>query len=255
MAKWILINEVIVGGAGVGQQGVVAADRLAPGTTIDDANTPTAPIVAAGGLLWPATDTVVAAAAVTAVALATRGQGQSAKLSDLLLAAAFYSLAGGSTGALLGESGVSGPVLGPLAAAVAAAIAAGPGVVQKRTVSVGFATFASTAAKTLAVDIGAALPANARILSRELRIATEFTGGGESAVTCSVGITTATTAIVNAQDVLGTSGDIAGTSGTDPQPLYASASQLLATYTSTTNNLEDLTAGAMVIDVLFVVLP
>ena len=122
MAKWILLNEVIVSGPGAG----VAAIRHFPGETIDDTQTPTAPIVAGGGILWPSTDPVVAAAQVIANFLKSRGQGQTPKLSETLLASVLYSLSGGS----------GGPALGPAALVNGLSL---PGLVQKRTATIAFA--------------------------------------------------------------------------------------------------------------------
>lgn len=236
MAKWILLNEVLLGGSSPG----IAALKHFPGETIDDTLVPTAPIVAGGGVLWPATDTVVAAAAATATVLRLRGQGQSAGLSSLLLAAAACSTLGGSGGPVLGQGGES---------------SVGAGVIQKRTITLTPASFAGVAADTATLNIGAILPANARIISREVRIATELTGGGVASVTASVGVAGATTEIVNAQDVFGTSGNVPGTAGANPNPLYATASQLIVTITSTSANLDLLTAGSVTIDVMFTVLP
>jgi hypothetical protein len=248
MATWYLLNEVIIGANPAG-----AVIKHFPGEFVDDTKVSTANIVAAGGILWPATDPIVAAAAaLTNGLLKLRGQGQSAKLSEQLLASALYSLMGGPNGQLLGPA---------VAAGVAGQIG---GLVQKASLNLGFAAINGVAGTSTTVNVVAggppattpALPANSRIIGREIRIATAFSGGAISAMTLSLGITGTTTQIVNAQTVFtGTTGNLAGTSGTDPQPFYAASTQLIATITSTGANLTALTAGALVLDVLYVVLP
>lgn len=81
MAKWILLNEVFVG-----------VTRFFPGTIIDDAVQPLAPIQAVGGQFWPGSDPVVLAAAQLAQQLKARGQGQASPLSDMVHAGALASL-------------------------------------------------------------------------------------------------------------------------------------------------------------------
>jgi hypothetical protein len=248
LATWYLLNEVIIGAQPAG-----ATVKHFPGEFIDDTKISTAGIVAAGGILWPATDPIVsAAAALTNGLLKLRGQGQSPKLSDQLLASALYSLLGGPAGQALGPAvaaGTSGQI---------------GGLVQKATLALNFNTTGMVVAATTAtINVAAAgppatapaLPANSRILAREIRVATAFTGGAISAMTLSLGITGLTTQIVNAQSVFTAVGNVAGTSGTDPQPFYSTSSQLLATVTSTGANLNALTAGALVVDTLYTVLP
>lgn len=235
MAKWILLNKVIVGGPGFGP-----ATHLTPGTTIDDTQQSTSLIATAGGILWPATDPVMVAVAANANAQKLRGQATDAELAALLLSGAFYALSGGSSGALLGPTGAEGDPTAPFV-----------GVIQKRSATIGFAQFAAAVTNTF--NIGAILPANAVIVSREVRVATEFTGGGLSSMTLSLGIATRTTDIVNAQDVYGTQGNLPGTTGIDPNALYATASQLIATFTGSAADAP--TAGSLVADVRFCVLP
>ncbi len=245
MAQWYLLNEVIVGAQPGAGGGVV---KHFPGEFIDDGKIATAPIIAGGGILWPAADPIIAGAcAITNNLLKLRGQGQSAKLSDQLLAAALYSLAGGNGGQLQGPAYAGAGQLF--------------GAVQKASLTLGFATIGGVASTTTTVNVVApggatpALPANARILARELRCPTAFTGGAISAMTLSLGVAGSTTQIINAQSIFTAVGSLQGTTGADPTPFYAASSQLIATITSTSANLTALTTGALVLDVLFTVLP
>jgi hypothetical protein len=240
MAKWILLNEVLVGSQPPLPPG--SNQRHFPGETINDAYQSTAQITAAGGILWPATDPVVAAIAALAVnGLKLRGQGSSPKLSNQLLAGALYSLLGGS----------NGPALGPAAANGAA------GVVQKASLVLGFAQ-CTAAALTQTFDVGAVLPADSRIIAAEMRIATDFSGGSVASATLSVGITGRTTDIFDAVNVftgatlLNVPSTAPTVGGVDPFAYYASASQLIATLTTTTADVNALTAGALTVDVLYV---
>jgi hypothetical protein len=237
MAKWILLNEVLLGAQPGG-----SVQKLFPGETINDAMVSTAQIVAGGGILWPATDPVVAAAAASAMGLLKqRGQGQSPKLSNALLAAALYSILGGQ----------DGPALGP-------AYSGGVGgIAQKVSLALGFAQ-CTAAALTQTFNIGAALPADSRIVSANLRIATDFSGGSVASATLSVGVAGSTTDIFNAANiftgatVLNVSSTDATGGGVNPQAYYAASSQLVATLTTTVADVNALTAGALVVDVLYV---
>jgi hypothetical protein len=246
MSTWYLLNETIVDGAQ--GQGPV---RFFPGQYIDDTQIPTAGILAAGGILWPSSDTVVAAAAALVMTLKNRGQGQSAKLSDMMFASAFYSLAGGSGGALEGPSGVSGSAFGPIAATVATAI-------SKKELTLGFAQL-TTVGLSQSFNVGTALPANSRILSTECRLTSAFSGGAIASMKMNVGISGRTTDIFDALDILTSAGNFsstqASTGGVDPFAFYASSSQLVATVTATGADVNAATAGALVLDVLYTVLP
>ena len=94
MALWILLNNVTVGSqnpaAGISQTQVKYA-----GETINDAVTTLAPIQAAGGVLWPASDPIVAAAALNVITTYKR-RGQTVDMNTmpaLMLAAALASIA------------------------------------------------------------------------------------------------------------------------------------------------------------------
>jgi len=228
VASWIILNKITLGAQAGG-----AAVKFFPGQVINDAIQATSPLVAAGAILWPMSDPVMSAAQALVQALKLRGQLTDAEASAQLHSAALFSMGGGVGGGLLGPTPASG--VSPF------------GLVGLRSATIGFAQFAAAVTNTF--NIGAILPANSRILKRELRIATEFTGGGLSSMTLSVGIAARTTDIVNAQDVYGTSGNIDGAAGTDTGALYATASQLIATFTGSAADAP--TAGSVVIDVLY----
>lgn len=143
-----------------------------------------------------------------------------------------------------------------LDAADAAILALQGGAIQKRTVTVGHADLTDAVnGHAQVVNIGAVLPANARILGRELSGLTEFSGGSVSSCTVSIGGTDAD-AIVAAQDIFTGAGVVAkqGTSGVNPNGNLG-GQQLTATFTPDGGHaLEALTAGAITITVLFAVL-
>lgn len=142
-----------------------------------------------------------------------------------------------------------GPLAGQLAKAQALAAASLP--VQKRTVRIQHSDL-TDADGSQTINIGAALPANARVVSREIRLATAFSGGGAGAVTVAIGGTDAD-GIVSATSVFtGAPAAQAGTSGINPEGKLG-GEQLTATVAADVN-VADLTAGDMTIDVLFVVL-
>jgi len=130
------------------------------------------------------------------------------------------------------------------------------GALQKRTVTVTHAELTSeVAGEAQAIDIGAVLPANARILGRELSGLTEFSGGDVASCTLDIGGTDAD-AIVAAQNVFAGAGvvDKQGTSGVNPNGNLG-GQQLKATFTPDgAHALAALDAGAVTITVLFSVL-
>lgn len=149
-----------------------------------------------------------------------------------------------------------GPHVVPIAEAVALAEA---GVaLQKRTLTVGHADLTDAVnGEAQSINIGAALPANARILGVDLRLATPFTGGGAATVVLDIGTAGDKDAIVAAADVKSAAVD--GEASTRPAGIapnkLLSAAQLLATFTPDgAHTLDGLTAGSVVIDVLFAAL-
>jgi hypothetical protein len=107
------------------------------------------------------------------------------------------------------------------------------------------------------INVGTALPTGAHVLNAELYLTTQFTGGSASAVTLSVGISGATTSLINAFDAFGSTASayyLAGAStAARPRGNY-SASQIIATFTPDAGHtLAGLTAGSVTIDVLYAV--
>lgn len=138
-----------------------------------------------------------------------------------------------------------------------AAVDAADAVVEKRTVTVGHADL-TDADTSQTVNIGAVLPANARILGVSVHTVTAFSGGSVSALALDIGTSGDVDAIVDgaALHSAAVDGQVATLpSGIAPNKLFASAgAQLIATFVSTGDNLVNLTAGACTIDVLYTVL-
>lgn len=148
------------------------------------------------------------------------------------------------------------PAVAKLAAAMALADA---GItLQKRSVTVGHADL-TDADTSQTINIGATLPANARIVGASIHTCTAFSGGSVSALVVDIGTSGDVDAIVDGADLMSTVQDGQAASrplGIAPNKLFAAAgAQLIATFTSTTDNLVNLTAGTCTIDVLFSVLP
>jgi hypothetical protein len=128
--------------------------------------------------------------------------------------------------------------------------------VQMRTVTVGFAQFAGLGVADVATfNLGAALPAGARIVGHEIVALTPFNdGGGNPDVTVQIGDTSAVDSIVTALNVAHDGSAGAGTSGAAGYPMAAISGT--ATLKFTTNNaahMVGLDAGAVTANILFVV--
>jgi hypothetical protein len=129
------------------------------------------------------------------------------------------------------------------------------GALQKRTVTVTHADLTDAVnGEAQIIAVGAVLPANARIIGRELSGLTEFSGGSVSACTLSVGGTD-DDAIVAAQSVFTGAGIVekCGASGVNPNGNLG-GQQLNATFKPDAGHaLLALTAGAVTITVFFAV--
>lgn len=140
-------------------------------------------------------------------------------------------------------------------AAVKATADAGIGAV-KRTVTIGHGNL-TDADGSQTINIGAVLPANARILSVDMHTFTPFSGGGAGAVTVDVGTSGDADALVDGADLFAAAvdgGPSTMPAGIRPNKLFASAgAQLIATVAADVN-VADLDAGAVTIDVLYCVL-
>lgn len=149
---------------------------------------------------------------------------------------------------------LTGPYWSKLAQAVALADA---GIsLQKRTVTVGHADL-TDADTSQDINIGAALPDNARIIGVSIHTVTAFSGGTVSALALDIGSSGDIDALVDGADLFAAAVDGQAATrplGIAPNKLFATATQLVARFVSTGDNLVNLTAGACTIDVLFAVL-
>src|SRR5271166_6442941 len=93
MATWYLLNNVTLQSTVVP---VGIGSVLLAGTEVDDTKTPLAPIQAAGGVLWPSADPVVAAAAALCQKFQTNRGANEEALNTLMIAAVARSIQGGS---------------------------------------------------------------------------------------------------------------------------------------------------------------
>jgi len=132
-----------------------------------------------------------------------------------------------------------------------------PGVVQKRTVTVGHADLTNAVnGASDTINVGAVLPSNAVVVASEVNIATLFSGGGATAVKLDLGGTDI--------DAIGAQHDVftgAATGALDLTPAGVhvsglfSAEQLVATFTPDgAHTLLGLDAGALTITVWFITL-
>lgn len=125
---------------------------------------------------------------------------------------------------------------------------------QKRTLTTSQADFngLGDGDTSQAVEIGDPLPANARIVGVEIRLATAFSGGGNAAVSVDIGGTDADALVDGANLFTGAPAAAHGTSGINPNGNLG-GQQLTATFMADVG-LKELTAGSVVIDVLYSVL-
>ena len=139
----------------------------------------------------------------------------------------------------------------------ATALAAIP---TKRTVTVGHADLtAASNGLAQAINIGATLPANARIISVDASALTPFSGGSASAVGMTIGTSGDVDALISVCDVFAAAvdgGPSSFTAGIRPNKLFATVgAQLIATFTPDgSHTLLGLTAGSITIDVFYTVL-
>ncbi len=148
------------------------------------------------------------------------------------------------------------PIFNETAAAVDIAVAGM--TVSKKTVTVGHADLTEPNDNTpQAISIGTALPANARIVGVDIHDLTVFTGGSTSAVTVDIGTAGDIDALIDGADLQTTAvdgGPATMPQGIRPNKFFAAGGQLIATFlTDSGHDLEDLTAGSVIIDVLYVV--
>ena len=124
-------------------------------------------------------------------------------------------------------------------------------LIKKISLTVGHADL-TAAATSQVINIGAALPVGAYIVGRTLRLATAFSGGSVSAMVVDIGGTDAD-AIVDGESIFtGATSAKAGTSGIDPFGALG-GQQLTATFIATGDNVVNLSAGSLTIDILYAV--
>jgi hypothetical protein len=127
--------------------------------------------------------------------------------------------------------------------------------VQKKTLTVGHADL-TDADGSQTVNLDTALPANARIVGVNVKLATPFSGGTASAVSVDVGSAGDPDALVDGADLFAAAVDGQAStmpSGIAPHKHFALSTQLTATFAANDDVL-DLTAGACTIEVLYAVL-
>lgn len=261
MAEYYLVNSVRLG-----------TQRLSPGALINSAYDDVAGIQANGGLLIASSDTTIAAAALIATQLVVRGNFNEA--AGVMLAAATKSSSGddlvsnlastatGKGSALIGDEDPGGlytaTTVGGQLQEVRVVANALIGAV-KRTVTVGHADLTNAVNGTAqSINIGATLPANARIAYCDAHDFTPFTGGSASAVTLTVGSSGDLDAIIASSDVFAAAVDGGPSTlvrGIRPNKMFVTiGAQLLATFTPDGGHtLDGLTAGSVIVDVWYFV--
>lgn len=128
--------------------------------------------------------------------------------------------------------------------------------VSKKTLTAN-ATTITAAAATEAVNIGTALPPNARIVGVDFHTYTEFSGGAVGDFTVDIGTSGDVDALVDGADLFAAAvdgGPATIPQGIRPNKFFAAGGQLIATFRCGSDDVGDATAGAITIDVLYVVL-
>lgn len=111
----------------------------------------------------------------------------------------------------------------------------------------------TAAATSETLNVGAALPANARIYGFNIKLATPFSGGGAAAVSVEVGSAGDADAIVDGADLFAAAVDGQASSapaGIAPYKHFALSTQITATFTSNVN-VADLDAGSVTIEIYY----
>lgn len=106
-----------------------------------------------------------------------------------------------------------------------------------------------------ALNIGAVLPANARILGVEIHSVTPFSGGSVGDFTVDIGTADDVDALIDGADLFSAAVDGQAATrplGIAPNKLFATAGkQLIATFICGSDDVKDATAGGCTIDVIF----
>lgn len=199
------------------------------GQTVSDTQITLSLYTALGAVFWPASDPIVAAAAL---GLAARRGVPPDVAANVMIAACQASTNGQTQG-----NGVSNIF----------------GTVTKYSATIGFAALSAAALTITLSPSTLVLPSSTRVLAHEINVTQAFAGSGVTGLTVGFG-GASSTEIVSTQSLLA-AGLFGGTSGVNPQPLYSAGSQLQALFTATGANLSALTSGSVTIDVLAAVLP
>lgn len=259
MSTFFLVNKIRYG-----------TRTLQPGALIDDAQDDVAGIRANGGYLVPSSNATIAQAAAIAQALSARGQWQEAAYIMLAAASQGGGTDLGSADAGKGASLVALRDAGDLftaedvegALAEVRTIANALTGAVKRTVTIAYNNAALVAASTngaaATVNVGAVLPANARILSADARSFTAFAGASMATFSLQLGTSGDVDALISACDLLAAAvdgGPSTFTRGIRPNKTFVSAeAQLIATLTPDgSHKCSDLTSGSITLDVFFFV--
>lgn len=236
MSSYILMIGVAIGGA-----------NLRPGATLTDAQD--GQVVAdlqatygTGVALWPATDPIVAGAAVAVAALAKNHTNE--ELGAIMVAAAAKSVSSGAATSA--------------AAAAASASSAAAAMPTPGTFTVAFGDFAALGAGVKTHDYTVVLPANARLLA--LPLAEGFTGFDDA----THGTMSATLGTSAGGNQIGTALNLAAGQTGFPKAMAAGSLAILGSnlggdtltlrFTSSVD-LNTLTVGAVVVKVLYAVVP
>jgi hypothetical protein len=175
-------------------------------------------IQAVGGVLLPATDPVLSAAAAIAQARAKNRGVDESELNGIMMAAASQST---------------------YAAAV-----------QMQSIVIPLATIQAQTSGT-AFNVGSALPTNARLIDAEVSVVTPVSGGSISAVTATLqGGSDAAGSIIASHSVFTGANPLNSPVGSNPYP-NRSGQQLKMTLTSTGGALSTATAGALQVDIFY----
>jgi hypothetical protein len=128
--------------------------------------------------------------------------------------------------------------------------------VYKLAATIGHADL-DAAATTQTKNVGSALPANARILGTNVKLGTAFSGGTVSALVMTLGSSGDADALIASSNLFDAAVDglaSTKTAGLAPNKHFAASTQLTALFTATGDNLVNLTAGAVTIEVLYTIL-
>jgi hypothetical protein len=128
--------------------------------------------------------------------------------------------------------------------------------IAKKTATITHANL-TTSSTTETENIGTALPANARILGTNIKLTTPFSGGSVSALVVDIGSSGDPDALVDGADVFSAAVDGQASTrplGIAPNKHFSTSTQLTALFTATDDDVVNLSAGSVTIEVYYVVL-